>query len=87
MTEFRHENAQLPLNDPAVHQSGSETPTLHESPIEPEHVDVPLSEKRQPEDLNPDVKLDKQSQPSQTEEENVLIVDWDGPNDPQNPKK
>lgn len=75
-----HENVQVPPHASA-RQSASETPTLHE---EHEPIDVPLKEKR-PEDPNPEAKLDQPPQPS-AEVADVYIVDWDGPDDPENPR-
>lgn len=79
-----HENVQVPLHDSARH-SASETPTLHEESVGREPLDVSLNEKR-PEDPNPEAEPDKPPHHS-LESQDVYIVDWDGPDDPENPRK
>lgn len=73
----------------------SGTPTLHDEP-----VDMPLKEKSE-KDPNPEAAPDRgveerfpednapSPKPERTEADasDVLIVDWDGPNDPENPRK
>lgn len=82
MTEHRNvqnllqESAQIPA---------SETPTLHEEAIEPEPVDASLKEKRK-EDPKPR-ETPSQGMQQSPDDPDIYIVDWDGPNDPQNPKK
>lgn len=75
--------------DPGV----SATPTLRDEP-----VDVPLHEKNE-KNPNPERKPDADAERPHVEvarevnpdsgmdEKDVLIVDWDGPDDPENPKK
>ena len=87
-TSFSHMNDRRSLD-----QGVSATPTLHDEP-----VDVPLQEKSTknaspeggPDD---DVEDEPQVEPARPVEEkdnsggDILIVDWDGPEDPQNPRK
>ncbi|KAI0703412.1 MFS polyamine transporter [Cytidiella melzeri] len=83
------------LQPPSTSQSASDTPTptLHE-----EHIDVPLKEKSQG-DPNPEARIDegdsdarlkqkRESEVSASESDtsDVIIVDWEGPDDPENPK-
>lgn len=63
----------------------SRTPTLHGN----DPVDVPLQEKSE-QKSNPEAPPDEDlqaSDPLDTQSKDILIVDWDGPDDPQNPKK
>lgn len=88
------------LSDQSGRQSPditSGTPTLRDEP-----VDLPLKEKsaRDPNpEARPDEGGDEQYPEGETEsrtpqtssheegDKDVLIVDWDGPNDPENPRK
>ena len=77
----------------SLDQGVSATPTLHDEP-----VDVPLQEKS-PKNANPeagsdvDVEDEPRVEAARAVEEkdngdgDMLIVDWDGPEDPQNPRK
>lgn len=79
--------------DPGV----SATPTLRDEPLD---VDLPLQEKN-PKNPNPEAKPDADAEQPRVEparevdprsgdgedDKDVLIVDWEGPDDPQNPKK
>lgn len=83
---------------PTLRESGnftSATPTLHDQP-----VDIPMREKSQkhpdPEGEQEKSTPEAQRTPSghawsgttaEDGDPDVLIVDWDGPNDPENPKK
>ena len=81
---------------PSIHSSRSRhsqdpisgTTTLHDEP-----VDMPLKEKL-PVDPNPEAAPDRgiDNAPSPRAQDaqggqDVIIVNWDGPNDPENPKK
>ncbi len=74
----------------SLDQGASATPTLREEP-----VDVPLKEKspKHPDpEAQPDDEIEHAEETEQVEgrtagEKDVLIVDWEGPDDPQNPKK
>ncbi|KAK7689627.1 hypothetical protein QCA50_007420 [Cerrena zonata] len=62
----------------------SRTPTLHGN----DPVDIPLQEKSE-QKSNPEAPPDddlQASDPLDTQSKDILIVDWDGPDDPQNPK-
>ncbi len=76
--------------------SDTPTPTLREEP-----VDIPLKEKS-PGNPNPEAEPDEDEGGNQKnaqgkrasdvsavdeDKEDVLIVDWEGPDDPENPKK
>ncbi|PSS29845.1 hypothetical protein PHLCEN_2v2660 [Hermanssonia centrifuga] len=73
----------------SLDQGASATPTLREEP-----VDVPLKEKspKHPDpEAQPDDEIEHAEETEQVEgrtagEQDVLIVDWEGPDDPQNPK-
>ncbi|KAI0077547.1 MFS polyamine transporter [Panus rudis PR-1116 ss-1] len=82
----RHSNGLLPrFSDDSPGNSTSATPTLRGE----DAVDVPLKQKS-PEHPNPEAQPDTSDSERQStfdqNDPNVTIVDWDGPNDPQNPK-
>lgn len=67
-------------------EPASGTPTLRDAP-----VDMPVKEKSE-KDSNPEATVDEATDEGHTasgttSDRDVLIVDWDGPNDPENPKK
>lgn len=69
----------------SVDPDTSRTPTLQGN----DPVDVPLQEKSE-NNSNPEAPPDETPQTSTTSDQHskdVLIVDWDGPDDPQNPQK
>ncbi len=77
----------------SLDQGASAIPTLREEPVP---VDLPLKEKPPGKHPDPEAQPDDEiEQPEETEqvegrtagEKNVLIVDWKGPDDPQNPQK
>ena len=85
-------SSHLPVDEHySLDPRASATPTLQDEPI-----DVPSREKN-PKNSNPeagpddDVEDEPHADPAREvvdeNDENVLIVDWDGPDDPQNPKK
>ena len=70
-------------------EPASGTPTLRDAP-----VDIPLkekSEKNSDSEAGPDEDVEEVLEDGTTSRtgsvKDVLIVDWDGPNDPENPKK
>lgn len=68
----------------------SVTPTLHDEPLDPpiekttQHSDPEHDEPSNSNSIPLGVMNEKQNVKS---DEDILIVDWDGPDDPQNPKK
>ncbi|EIW85967.1 MFS polyamine transporter [Coniophora puteana RWD-64-598 SS2] len=78
-----HDIAQDNRKISTAKEDGSPTPTLREHPSDP--VEPPESDLNRPTPNNGGEKAGH-DQSSASSDPNLLIVDWDGPDDPQNPK-
>ena len=79
------------MTNHSLEQGTSVTPTLHDEPL-----DAPIEKSTQHTDPEHEDGSEKNNLPplglvnekgNTKNDEDVLIVDWDGPDDPQNPKK
>ena len=75
----------------SIDPGASATPTLRDEPCDvplqgknPKH---PKSEEEPGEDIEDEPSVQSPKEVDQRSESDVLIVDWEGPDDPENPKK